>query len=167
METAASLSIIEVLGIAGSVSLLAGWRLYLVVLATGHSARDTWATLVEQGLPIEAKRENDHPLVVSYPLLSGSPKVRVLLEMLAELGLLRRREFDQAKICGHCGSTHLEFGEQCPQCRSNLAPIIHDSQRIGTRRAGLAGLTAVFRGGFSERLGVDVRGSSGGTCRPG
>ncbi|MED6334388.1 MAG: FAD-dependent monooxygenase [Planctomycetota bacterium] len=27
----------------------------LVVLATGHSARDTWATLVEQGLPIEAK----------------------------------------------------------------------------------------------------------------
>ncbi len=39
METAASLSIIEVLGIAGSVSLLAGWRLYLVVLATGLAMR--------------------------------------------------------------------------------------------------------------------------------
>lgn len=39
MESAASLSIIEVLGIAGSVSLLAGWRLYLVVLATGLAMR--------------------------------------------------------------------------------------------------------------------------------
>ncbi|MDP6540900.1 MAG: hypothetical protein QF410_15250, partial [Planctomycetota bacterium] len=27
----------------------------VLVLATGHSARDTWAALVEQGLPIEAK----------------------------------------------------------------------------------------------------------------
>lgn len=39
METAASLSIIEVLGIAGSASLLAGWRLYLVILATGLAMR--------------------------------------------------------------------------------------------------------------------------------
>ena len=39
MESAASLSIIEVLGLAGSVSLLAGWRLYLVVLATGLAMR--------------------------------------------------------------------------------------------------------------------------------
>jgi Domain of unknown function (DUF4126) len=30
-----SLGIMEVLGIAGSVSLLSGWRLYLTVLATG------------------------------------------------------------------------------------------------------------------------------------
>ena len=29
------LGIVEILGIAGSVSLLAGWRLYLCVLATG------------------------------------------------------------------------------------------------------------------------------------
>ena len=29
------LGIIEILGIAGSVSLLSGWRLYLCVLATG------------------------------------------------------------------------------------------------------------------------------------
>ena len=46
-----------------------------------------------------------------------------------------------------------------------LAPIIHDSLRIWTGRAGLAGLTAVFVGRFSRRLGVDVRGSSGGTSR--
>ena len=46
-----------------------------------------------------------------------------------------------------------------------LAPIIHDSLRIWTGRAGLAGLTAVFVGRFSRRLGVDVRGSSGGTGR--
>ena len=46
-----------------------------------------------------------------------------------------------------------------------LTPIIHDSLRIWTGRAGLAGLTAVFVGRFSRRLGVDVRGSSGGTGR--
>ncbi len=33
------MSIIEVLGIAGSVTLLAGWRLYLCVLATGFAMR--------------------------------------------------------------------------------------------------------------------------------
>ena len=35
MEAPAALGIMEIIGIAGSVSLLAGWRLYLVVLATG------------------------------------------------------------------------------------------------------------------------------------
>ena len=39
MDAPASLSIIEILGIAGSVSLLAGWRMYLVVLATGIAMR--------------------------------------------------------------------------------------------------------------------------------
>ena len=39
MDTAVSLSLIEILGIAGSVSLLAGWRLYLVVLGTGLAMR--------------------------------------------------------------------------------------------------------------------------------
>ena len=46
--------------------------------------------------------------------------MRVLLEMLAEMGLLKRRKFDQAKVCDHCGSTRLEYGEQCPQCHANL-----------------------------------------------
>lgn len=35
MAATPALGIIEILGIAGSVSLLAGWRLYLCVLATG------------------------------------------------------------------------------------------------------------------------------------
>lgn len=35
MEGAAPLGIIEILGIAGSVSLLSGWRLYFTALATG------------------------------------------------------------------------------------------------------------------------------------
>ena len=70
--------------------------------------------------PIEAVRESDDPVVISYPLLSGSPKMRALLEVVAEMGLLQRREFDQVKTCGHCGSTRLEHGEQCPQCHSNL-----------------------------------------------
>jgi len=39
METGGTLGIIEILGIAGSVSLLAGWRLYLCVLATGIAMR--------------------------------------------------------------------------------------------------------------------------------
>lgn len=36
---AQSLGIVEMLGIAGSVSLLAGWRLYLCILATGIAMR--------------------------------------------------------------------------------------------------------------------------------
>ena len=82
-------------------------------------------------LPIEAERESDHPLVVSYPLLSGSPKVRIPLEMLAEMGLLKRRKFDQAKVCGHCGSTRLEYGEQCPQCHANLVREATDDRDRG------------------------------------
>ena len=39
MEAGGTLGIIEILGIAGSVSLLAGWRLYLCVLATGIAMR--------------------------------------------------------------------------------------------------------------------------------
>ena len=39
MDAPASLGIVEILGIATSVSLLAGWRLYLVVLVTGIAMR--------------------------------------------------------------------------------------------------------------------------------
>ncbi len=48
---------------------------------------------------------------------------------------------------------------------NRLTAIIHDGYRIWARRAVVAGLTAVVRGGFSERLEVEVRGSSGGTGR--
>jgi hypothetical protein len=39
METGGTLGIVEILGVAGSVSLLAGWRLYLCVFATGLAMR--------------------------------------------------------------------------------------------------------------------------------
>ncbi len=39
------LGIVEVLGIAGSVSLLSGWRLYLCVLATGAAMHWGWLPL--------------------------------------------------------------------------------------------------------------------------
>ncbi|APE27306.1 DUF4126 domain-containing protein [Aurantiacibacter gangjinensis] len=48
METAATLSAIEIIGLAGSASLLAGWRLYLVVLATGLAMRSGFVPLPEQ-----------------------------------------------------------------------------------------------------------------------
>lgn len=48
MDTASSLGIVELLGIAGSVSLLAGWRLYLVVAATGLAMRSGYVPLPEE-----------------------------------------------------------------------------------------------------------------------
>ena len=39
MDAAPTLGIVEILGIATSASLLAGWRLYLVILATGIAMR--------------------------------------------------------------------------------------------------------------------------------
>ena len=39
MDVAANLGVMEVLGLAGSLSLLSGWRLYLCVLATGIAMR--------------------------------------------------------------------------------------------------------------------------------
>ena len=45
METAAQMGIVEILGLAASASLLAGWRLYLVVLATGLAMRSGFVPL--------------------------------------------------------------------------------------------------------------------------
>ena len=39
MDGVAALGVMEILGIAASASLLAGWRLYLVILATGLAMR--------------------------------------------------------------------------------------------------------------------------------
>ncbi len=39
------MGLIEILGLAGSVSLLAGWRLYLCVFATGLAMRSGWMEL--------------------------------------------------------------------------------------------------------------------------
>jgi Domain of unknown function (DUF4126) len=56
MEPVPALGIIEILGIATSASLLAGWRLYLVVLATGIAMRSGMVPLPEhlEGLQVLA-----------------------------------------------------------------------------------------------------------------
>ncbi|KLI64606.1 DUF4126 domain-containing protein [Aurantiacibacter marinus] len=47
MDGIAALGIMEIIGIAGSASLLAGWRLYIVVLATGLAMRSGFVPLPE------------------------------------------------------------------------------------------------------------------------
>src|SRR3546814_19911436 len=42
-----TMGIVEILGVAGSLSLLAGWRLYLTILATGVAMRFGWLPLPE------------------------------------------------------------------------------------------------------------------------
>lgn len=42
------MGIVELLGVAASVSLLSGWRLYLCVFATGLAMRSGWVALPEQ-----------------------------------------------------------------------------------------------------------------------
>ena len=54
MEPAASLPIVEVLGIAASASLLSGWRLYLVVLATGLAMRSGFVPLPDHLQSLQA-----------------------------------------------------------------------------------------------------------------
>ena len=41
------MTIIEILGVASSLSLLAGWRLYLTILATGIAMFFGWLPLPE------------------------------------------------------------------------------------------------------------------------
>jgi hypothetical protein len=47
MDAPATLGIVEILGMAASISLLSGWRLYLVVLATGVAMRTGYIPLPE------------------------------------------------------------------------------------------------------------------------
>lgn len=61
MDTVASLSIVEILGIAGSASLLAGWRLYLVILGTGLAMRAGVVPLPEH---LEALQALGNPWVL-------------------------------------------------------------------------------------------------------
>lgn len=69
------LGIVEILGLAGSLSLLSGWRLYLCIFATGLAMR--WGTLP---LPehLEALR------VLANPWVIGVSGVAALIELLAD-----------------------------------------------------------------------------------
>lgn len=69
------LGIIEILGIAGSVSLLSGWRLYLCVLATGLAMQFG-------ALPLPAHL---HSLqILANPWVMGAAGAAALLEFFAD-----------------------------------------------------------------------------------
>jgi hypothetical protein len=75
MDAVPALGIIEILGIATSASLLAGWRLYLVVLATGIAMRTGMVPLPEhlEGLQ-----------VLANPWVMGIAVVGTLTEFFAD-----------------------------------------------------------------------------------
>ena len=67
--------IIEVLGLAGSMSLLAGWRLYLVVLATGIAMRTGAVPLPEHLAGLQ---------VLANPWIMGVAGIGALCEFFAD-----------------------------------------------------------------------------------
>ena len=75
MDAPASLSIVEILGIAGSVSLLAGWRMYLVVLATGIAMRTGAVPLPEHLAALD---------VLANPWVIGAAGLGALCEFFAD-----------------------------------------------------------------------------------
>lgn len=75
MAGAAPLGIIEILGIAGSVSLLSGWRLYLTVLATGLAMNSGILPLPEHLASLQ---------VLANPWVMGAAGVAALCEFFAD-----------------------------------------------------------------------------------
>ncbi len=69
------LGIIEILGVAGSVSLLAGWRLYLCVLATGLAMRYGVLPLPEHLASLQ---------VLASPWVMGAAAAAAFLEFFAD-----------------------------------------------------------------------------------
>lgn len=69
------MGIVEILGVAGSLSLLAGWRLYLTILATGVAMRFGWLPLPEH---LEALQ------VLASPWILGVAAIGTLAEFFAD-----------------------------------------------------------------------------------
>ena len=69
------MGILEILGVAGSLSLLAGWRLYLTVLATGVAMHFGWLPLPEH---LEALQ------VLANPWVLGVAATGTLAEFFAD-----------------------------------------------------------------------------------
>jgi hypothetical protein len=67
--------LIEILGLAGSVSLLAGWRLYLCVFATGLAMRSGW---------IELPTHLESLAVLANPWVLGASFVGLVAEFFAD-----------------------------------------------------------------------------------
>ena len=75
MDATQTFGIIEVLGLAGSMSLLAGWRLYLVVLATGIAMRTGAVPLPEHLAGLQ---------VLATPWIMGVAGIGTLCEFFAD-----------------------------------------------------------------------------------
>ena len=69
------MGILEILGVAGSVSLLAGWRLYLCVFATGLSMKLGWVHTPEHLASLA---------VLANPWVMGSAAVGAVAEFFAD-----------------------------------------------------------------------------------
>lgn len=69
------MGILEILGVAGSLSLLAGWRLYLTILATGIAMYFGWLPLPEHLKALQ---------VLANPWVLGVATVGTLAEFLAD-----------------------------------------------------------------------------------
>lgn len=69
------MGIIELLGLAGSVSLLSGWRLYATILVTGLAMRTGWVPLPEQLQVLD---------VLANPWVLGVAGVGAVMEFLAD-----------------------------------------------------------------------------------
>ena len=69
------MGLIEILGLAGSVSLLAGWRLYLCVFATGLAMRSGW---------VELPTHLESLAVLANPWVLGASFVGLVAEFFAD-----------------------------------------------------------------------------------
>ena len=69
------MGIVEIIGVAGSLSLLAGWRLYLTILAVGGAMRYGWLPLPDHLSALQ---------VLAEPWVLGVAAVGTLAEFLAD-----------------------------------------------------------------------------------
>ena len=65
----------EILGVAGSISLLSGWRLYLTILATGVAMHFGWLPLPEHLQALQ---------ILANPWVMGVAAIGTLAEFLAD-----------------------------------------------------------------------------------
>ena len=69
------MGILEILGVAGSLSLLAGWRLYLTILVTGIAMHFGWLPLPEHLKALQ---------ILANPWVLGVVAIGTLAEFLAD-----------------------------------------------------------------------------------
>jgi hypothetical protein len=69
------MSAVELVALAGSLSLLAGWRLYLCVLATGIAMQAGWIALPQQLAMLDA---------IASPWVIGAATIGLIAEFLAD-----------------------------------------------------------------------------------